>query len=242
MGLMMSEGKFVGRDEIAMVPTPTATVSWKPVPHSEVIDAVTDVVKAHNWQILDEQYGLARDGQRMFGFMRINKTNSTEWSRCIGIRNSHDRTIAVGLAAGLTVKCCSNLMFGGSTVLKRRHTSRIELNGLVLEAVNALELEFLTLESVAEELKIDERNDDEARASLVVAAERQAIPSCDILTVWEEVKRPQHEEFAEPTRWSLLNAFTETAKKYSPARADQCYRNLTRLFGLDGKPAELWKR
>ena len=242
MGLTMCEGKFVGRDEIALVPTPEATASWKPVPHSEVIDAVTDVVKAHRWTILDEQYGLARDGQRMFGMIRINKSSSMEWSRCIGIRNSHDRTIAVGLAAGLTVKCCSNLMFGGSTVLKRRHTSRIELNGLVLEAVNALELEFLTLESVAEELKIDERNDDEARASLVVAAERQAIPSCDILTVWEEFKRPQHEEFAEPTRWSLLNAFTETAKKYSPARADLCYRGLTRLFGLDGREAVLWRK
>ena len=164
-----------------------------------------------------------------------------EWSRCIGIRNSHDRTIAVGLSAGISVHVCSNLCFGGSTVLKRRHTSRIELNGLVLEAVNALELEFLTLENVAEELKIDELNDDEVRASLVVAAERQAIPSCDILTVWKEFKHPRHEEFAEPTRWSLLNAFTETAKKYSPARADQCYRSLTRLFGLDGKPAELWK-
>ena len=88
MGLTMSEGKFVGRDEIAMVPTPAATASWKPVPHSEVIDAVTDVVKAHDWQILDEQYGLACDGQRMFGVIRINRSSSTEWSRCIGIRNS----------------------------------------------------------------------------------------------------------------------------------------------------------
>ena len=51
MGLTMCEGKFVGRDEIALVPTPTATASWKPVPHSEVIDAVTDVVKAHNWPV-----------------------------------------------------------------------------------------------------------------------------------------------------------------------------------------------
>ena len=76
--------------------------------------------------------------------IRINKSSSTEWSRCIGIRNSHDRTIAVGLSAGISVHVCSNLCFGGSTVLKRRHTSRIELNGLVLEAVNALELEFLT--------------------------------------------------------------------------------------------------
>ena len=109
MGLMMSEGKFVGRDEIALVPTPEATASWKPVPHSDVIDAVTEVVKAHNWQILEEQYGLARDGQRMFGVMRINRTSSTEWSRCIGIRNSHDRTLALGLSAGLSVRICSNL-------------------------------------------------------------------------------------------------------------------------------------
>ena len=41
MGLMMSEGKFVGRDEIAMVPTPAATASWKPAPVF-----VTELVKA----------------------------------------------------------------------------------------------------------------------------------------------------------------------------------------------------
>ena len=218
MGLMMSEGKFVGRDEIALVPTPEATASWKPVPHSDVIDAVTEVVKAHNWQILEEQYGLARDGQRMFGVMRINRTSSTEWSRCIGIRNSHDRTLALGLSAGLSVRVCSNLMFGGSTILKRRHTSRIELNGLVLEAVNSLELEFLTLENVAEELKIDELNDDEVRASLVVAAERQAIPSCDILTsqfqkYW--LSRVNHLFFraSKPFRRTNPDFFTKNGKK-----------------------------
>ena len=232
MGLTMCEGKFVGRDEIALVPTPTATASWKPVPHSEVIDAVTDVVKAHNWQILDEQYG---------GFMRINKTHSPEWSRCIGIRNSHDQSIAVGLAAGLCVKVCSNLMLGGSMVLKRRHTSRIELNGLVLEAVEELETEFLTLETVAEDLKCLYVREDAARIAIVKAAEAGAVNSSDILPIFREFKEPQHEEFAEPTRWSLLNAFTENAKKYSPARADVCYRGLTRLFGLDGQPPTLWK-
>ena len=81
MGLMMCEGKFVGRDEIALVPTPDATASWKPVPHSDVIEAVTEVVYTHNWQILEEQYGLARDGQRMFGVIRINWRSQTKsWS------------------------------------------------------------------------------------------------------------------------------------------------------------------
>ena len=114
MSLMMCEGKYVGRDEIANVPTPEGTDSWHPVPHMDVIDAVTEVVKAHNWQILDEQYGLAREGQRMFGVMRINNSSSREWSRCIGIRNSHDQSLSVGLAAGISVMCCSNLAFGGT--------------------------------------------------------------------------------------------------------------------------------
>lgn len=132
-------------------------------------------------------------------------------------------------------------MLGGSMVLKRRHTSRIELNGLVLEAVEELETEFLTLETVAEDLKIQYVKEDVARIAIVKAAEAGAVNSSDILPIFREFKEPQHEEFAEPTRWSLLNAFTENAKKYSPARADVCYRGLTRLFGLDGQPPTLWK-
>ena len=74
MGLMMCDGKFVSRDAVALVPTPYGTDSWKPVPHMEVIDAVTDVVRAHKWQMLEENFGLAREGQKMFGVMWINKS------------------------------------------------------------------------------------------------------------------------------------------------------------------------
>jgi len=242
MGLCMCEGKFVDRNEVALVPTPKATESWHPLPHAEVIDAVTDVVKAHDWQILDEQYGLARDGQRLFGVMRINRTSSPEWSRCIGIRNSHDRSLSVGLAAGISVMCCSNLAFGGTMVLKRRHTSRLELNDLVVTAVDELEMEFLNLETVTEDMKVQYLKPDEARVAIVRAAEIGAVNSCDIVPIFKEFQNPCHEEFAEPTRWSLLNAFTEYSKKYSPGRADVCHRGLTRLFGLDGNRPELWSK
>jgi len=235
MGLMMCEGKYAGRDEIALVPTPQATASWKPVSHLDVIDTVTNAVKSRGWNIIDEQYGLAREGAKLFGVIEINQSSSSEWHRCIGIRNSHDQSFAVGLTAGISVRVCSNMAFGGSMVLKRRHTSRIELNGLVLEAVNELEMEFLTLETVAEDLKIQYLKDDQARLAVFMAAEAGAINASDVLSVFGEFKKPRHEDFAEPTRWSLLNAFTENAKKYSPARADVCYRELTRLFGLDGQ-------
>jgi hypothetical protein len=98
MGLMMCDGKFVSRDEVALVPTPGGTESWKPVPHMEVIDAVTDVVKAHNWQILDENFGLAREGQKMFDVMRINKSNSSDWWKKRKIcRHPYDPYVVVRL-------------------------------------------------------------------------------------------------------------------------------------------------
>ena len=58
-------GQFVDRSEVALVQTPRGTSSWKPVPHIEVIDAVTAVVKAHHWEITEEQFGLAREGQKL---------------------------------------------------------------------------------------------------------------------------------------------------------------------------------
>ena len=84
------------------------------------------------------------------------------------------------------------------------------------------------------------KNDDEARSRIVRAAELGTINSSDIVPVFKEFKNPRHPEFAEPTRYSLLNAFTETIKKYTPLRVDQSYMALNRCFGLDGKRPVIW--
>ena len=133
------------------------------------------------------------------------------------------------------------MAFGGTTVIKRRHTSGIVLSELIDRAVASLEDDFLTTETVCEDLKdVYLKDDDEARSSIVRAAELGVINSSDILPVYREFKSPSHAEFKEPTRWSLLNAFTETVKKYSPQRVDHSYLALNRAFGLDGRPAALF--
>ena len=239
--LIMEEGKYVSRGEISMIETPSSTATWHPVPHIDVIEAVTEVVRAHNWHIEGEKFGLASDGKKMFGVMEISSSSSPEWHRCIGIRNSHDKSFAVGLSAGIVVCVCTNLAFGGTTVVKRRHTSGIILAELIDRAVASLEDDFLTTEAVCEDLKdVYLRDDDEARSCIVRAAELGVINSCDILPVYREFKSPSHEEFAEPTRWSLLNSFTEIVKKYSPQRVDHSYLALNRAFGLDGRKAAIF--
>ena len=125
--------------------------------------------------------------------------------------------------------------------MKRRHTSGIVLSELIDRAVASLEDDFLTTETVCEDLKDAYlKNDDEARSSIVRAAELGVINSSDILPVYREFKEPSHVEFKEPTRWSLMNALSEIVKKYSPQRVDYSYRALNRAFGLDGRPAALF--
>ena len=177
----------------------------------------------------------------MFGVMEISSSSSPEWHRCIGIRNSHDKSFAVGLSAGIVVCVCTNLAFGGTTVVKRRHTSGIVLAELIDRAVASLEDDFLTTEAACENLKDAYlKDDDEARSSIVRAAELGVINSSDILPTFREFKSPSHEEFAEPTRWSLMNALTETLKKFPVLRVDHSYLALNRAFGLDGQKAELF--
>ena len=239
--LFMEEGKYVSRDEVACIDTPSSTDTWHPVPHMDVIEAVTEVVRAHRWDIESERFGLASDGQKMFGVMEISRSSSPQWHRCIGIRNSHDKSLAVGLSAGIVVLVCSNLAFGGTRLINRKHTSRIDLSELIARAVASLEDDFLTTETVCEDLKdMYLKNDDEARSCIVRAAELGVINSSDILPVYREYKQPSHEEFMEPTRWSLMNALTETIKKYSPQRVDHSYLALNRAFGLDGREAAIF--
>ena len=241
MGLIMAEGKYVSRDEVARTDTPSSTQTWRPVPHIDVIEAVTNVIKAHDWNIEGEKFGLVNEGKRLFGVMEITSSSSPEWHRCIGLRNSHDKSLAVGLSAGIAVCVCTNLAFGGTTVVKRRHTSGIVLSELIDRAVASLEDDFLTTETVCEDLKdIYLKDDDEARSSIVRAAELGVINSSDILPVYREFKEPSHVEFKEPTRWSLMNALSEIVKKYTPQRVDYSYRALNRAFGLDGRPAALF--
>ncbi|MBR3321108.1 MAG: DUF932 domain-containing protein [Exiguobacterium sp.] len=239
--LIMEEGKYVSRDEVARIDTPSSTDTWHPVPHIDVIEAVTEVVKAHRWDIEDERFGLASEGKKMFGVMEISRSSSPQWHRCIGIRNSHDKSLAVSLSAGIAVLVCSNLAFGGTRLINRKHTSRIDLNELIARAVALLEDDFLTTETRCEDLK-DEylKNDDEARSCIVRAAELGVINSSDILPVYREFKEPSYVEFRESSRWSLLNAMTEIVKKYTPQRVDHSYLALNRAFGLDGRPAAIF--
>ncbi|HCE42897.1 MAG TPA: hypothetical protein DET40_05065 [Lentisphaeria bacterium] len=223
----------VTREELIGIPTPAATETWRPVPHYEVAELVANEAQRRGYEIVKEEYGLTPKGDRMFGVLRFKPENSgAEYTRALGIRNSHNKQFALGVVAGCSIFICDNLAFSGEITIHRKHTSGIEIDELIPQAFDKLAYQYVRLEQRIGGMKLEAVSIDQARVITVMAAEIKAIPSCDIIEVLDEFKEPRHEEFRESTKWSLYNSFTETAKKYSPARADFCYRRLAGLFEM----------
>jgi hypothetical protein len=222
----------VSRSDLKDVLTPIPTNTHKPVPHIQIAELICHEAQHRGYAITSEEYGLNPNGSKMFGVLRFHPEGNPEYARALGLRNSHDKSMSVGLTVGLSVLVCDNMCFGGESTIKRKHTSGIEIEELIPQAFDNLEHQFIRLERDVDGLKIQSISVTSAKLLTVKAAERGVINSSDIIPVLNEFRDPRHEEFSDRNRWSLYNSFTEIAKKYTPVRANQCYKGLGKLFEL----------
>jgi len=130
-------GNTVTETEIAKVPAVPFTDTFHPVHHKEVIDAVRNAISLTGMDIVRAEYALAREGMQMFAVWDLNNgTDELCWS--IGIRNSMNKSLALGITAGTRVFICENLAFDGEFIEFRRHT----------KGLDQAELEYLAFRSV----------------------------------------------------------------------------------------------
>ena len=233
-GLSLHRGsRLVTREELARIDTPEATATWRPAPHIAVVEAVERAIHDRGRTVTAASYGVTASGSKLFGVFHFAGRESYETSHAFGIRNSHDKSVCLSFAVGLRVFVCDNMCFSGEYCVSRKHTSGLDIAETVYLAFEGIDNRFERLEERVDELKGSFLSSDEASLLVVRAAEMDAIPSCDILPVLKEYHDPCHEEFALPTRWALLNSFTEKMKAYPPARAAQCHSKLAQVFQLN---------
>ena len=93
-------------------PVPAATLTRKLVPHHLIVEALVETLSFRHIGVVNEEYAVSFDGMKMFGVLDLE----TQMEGCrfsIGIRNSHDKSIRLGLTSGLRVFVCSNMAFSG---------------------------------------------------------------------------------------------------------------------------------
>ena len=208
----------IGRAELAQIPVPEATSTHKPIPHHVIVEGLVETLSFRHIGVVNEEFAVSFDGMKMFGVLDLE----TQMEGCrfsIGIRNSHDKSIRLGLTAGLRVFVCSNMAFSGDfTPVLAKHTKSFNLIDTLAVGVDRIQRSFEPMRRQVELWRQTQLSDDTAKLILYrafVEGELDA-PRSLLSPVHRLYFEPQYEEFSPRTIWSLSNAFTSAFKELDP--------------------------
>jgi len=219
--------------DLASVPVPEPTDSYHPVPYNRFVEEVELHVPRFGLTVQSSAFALAREGNQMFGVLTCsNGHNNGDYALAIGLRNSYDRSLSVGLVAGTRVFCCDNLAFSGEAQVHRKHTANVfrDLPDLIYRMLSQIQaMKARTDEEIAG-MKVLPMPQERAHHVMVEAVKTMVLPASrlpKVIVAWEE---PAHEQFEARTAWSLFNAFTEVLKAGAPRQQVDGSLRLSMLF------------
>lgn len=210
-GLMIHAGaKKYGRQDLLALPTPQPTETHKPVAHSAIIQALIESLAYRKLEVVRDEYALTPDGNRMFGFLEINIEESGI-RLGLGVRNSHDKSFALGITVGYRVFVCDNLAFHGDFVaVSKKHSKNMDVIDVVSVGVDKAQRHFEPMKRDIDVWKGFELPDVQAKSIIYDAIIGGGIdaPKHVAKSVHQHYFAPVHESFFPRNMWSLSNAFT----------------------------------
>ena len=130
MTLCASSTKRVTEAEVVAVPEPEFTPTWHPISHKKVVNTLDVACQEQGIRVLNREYSINGSGSRMFGVWDLD-LNGNGIGYSLGIRNSIDKSMGLGMCGGTRVFVCDNLCFSGEFLYMRKHTSGLDMEELV---------------------------------------------------------------------------------------------------------------
>jgi hypothetical protein len=245
--LMLSHAAVASRDDLYNVTTPEPTQSWKPIPHHEIVNTLTDCAAARGLVIKNEKFALLDGtlygengvqtripGARLFGSLDFAPIPGMPFpvgcAPSCGLRNSADKSFALSILSGARVFVCSNGVLSAEHIISRKHTSGLDLVASIDTALDAFMESLKGFNEMYEGLRSRRLNRIKAHSLAVELAQAGAFASSDILPVIREFESPRHTEFKERNAWNLYQGCTEVMKSQSPARQVDGFKALNSVL------------
>jgi hypothetical protein len=245
--LMISNAVEMPRASLAKIRTPEPTDTWRPVPHADVVDVLTERASSRGLKIRNERYAVMPGalyptpgqkveipGARLFGTIDFEPIQGLPFpagcTPSAGLRNSHDKSFALSILSGARVFVCSNGVLSAEHIVARKHTSRLDLVASIDLALDAFMDSIRSFQELHTKLNAWKLTKVRAQSLTVELARAGAFASSDILKVVDEYEKPRHAEFKDRTAWSLYQASTETMKAQSAARQVDGLKALTQVL------------
>jgi hypothetical protein len=208
----------ISRNQLASLPVPEGTATWKPIPHHEVVNALIETLGFRQIAILKDEYAATPDGMKMFGVLTLEQGfQGCRFS--IGIRNSNDKSMRLAMTVGYQVMVCDNLSFRGDfTPVLAKHSKNFSILDSLAIGVDRMQREFEPMKRHVEQWRESQITDDFAKLTIYrafIQGELDA-PKALARSVHHEYFEPKLEEFVPRTKWSLENAFTSSFKTLDP--------------------------
>lgn len=221
----MSQVRYLGSantlEQVISVPIPETTKSYQALSNEDLIVNLKKTLGYYNMEVVKEQYQLARNDQQLFGAFTI-KDPDTEIQRCIGFKNSYDKSLPIGLVGGAEVIVCSNLMFEGEIKKIRKHTSNMfnDIQNIMVDMVRTIDKSFGKIKTDKEDLKLV-KVDKALLGDLVVDMYlREELLSVNQMSVFrsewlkkEHVLDVEQRKYFSQSAWDIMNHVTEALKK-----------------------------
>ena len=234
MTLMLHRGGWeASKADLASVPVPKSTESYHPVQYGRFIEEVELHIPRFGLTVQSSAFALAREGGQMFGVLTcVNGKPATDYALAIGVRNSYDRSLAVGLTLGSRVFCCDNLAVSGEVTMHRKHTLNVfrDLPDLIYRMLGQVSSMRERTDGEIAAMKVRELPPAHAHHLMVEAIRGGVLPASRLPKVLEAWDEPKHEVFTPRTAWSLFNAFTEVQKGAPPRAQMEGSLRLSSLF------------
>lgn len=209
MSLMLHAGaKPVVYEELRALDTPEPTATHVPIPHFRLVDLVAHSLGYFGHEIIDQAYGVTEDGNRFFGVLTL-KSTYTGYSDMLGLRNSHDKSLPVGIAFGSRVFVCDNMAFVSDSVIRTKHTAKLKMRlpGLIGELIEPIALQREQQHQKLLTYQTTPLDQDEADHAIMECYRQDIIGVQRIAEVHEAWQNPPF-DWGAPTAWRLFNAAT----------------------------------
>src|SRR5216683_5759207 len=136
------KGRTIPREELALVPTPLATDTHRPIPHFEIVQALVETLGFRHIGIVRDEYAVSPDGMRMFGVLDL-ETGMHGCRFSIGLRNANDKSMRLALTVGYRVMVCDNMAFHGDfTPVLAKHSKNFSLLDALSIGVDRMQRNF----------------------------------------------------------------------------------------------------
>lgn len=221
----------VTRIELAQIPTPEATDTFKPIGHYQLIQAVEEALAFRHISIVKDEYAVSRDGMKLFGLLELNA--DYEGIRfAIGLRNANDKSMRLGMVAGYRVFVCDNMSLSGDfKPLLAKHTKNFDLVESLSTGIDRIQRGWEPLREQIEFKRKYVLNGVEAQSLIYRAFMQQKFPVKLMRTVHQEFFiKPSYDEFREQNVFSLENAFTTAFKQLRPVQQYQATAKLGKFL------------